>query len=236
MIVLGLARGRERREPAQVAEHHHDLHAPPLEHAVVARPVDEFRHLGREEAPETVDALLPLLRQGQLARHRVEAGRQPPQFVPGRDRDAVIEMARADLLGPVLELPDRVRSCAGQPKGEQRPRRRRRGGAGRPSATGRRRSGRRPRPGADARSRSSRRPGTRAMAAMTAAPEASWPIADPPRPNGVAQQPERARRRIVTAAQHQADVGMRDQPALPSSTRPCRPARHGSPRSPPRSA
>jgi hypothetical protein len=94
--------GGERREPAQVAEHHDHFDALAVEHAVIAGSIDQFRHLRREKALEPVDTLRMLLRDRQLARHLIEPGGQPPKFVPRRNLDAIVELARADALGTLL--------------------------------------------------------------------------------------------------------------------------------------
>ena len=58
---FGVGARRECGEAAQVAEHHDDLDAPPVENAVVADPVDQFSHLRREESLEAADAFRAFL-------------------------------------------------------------------------------------------------------------------------------------------------------------------------------
>jgi len=83
------------------------------------RPIDQFGHLRGEEAPQPVDPLRTFLRYRQLARHLVEPGCEPPEFISGRDRDPMVEVACADALGTVLQEADRPGHASGQPIGER---------------------------------------------------------------------------------------------------------------------
>src|SRR6516164_1184551 len=94
--------GRKSREVAQIAKNRNNLAPLSFQHQLFGL-LNDFRHLWRQESLQALDAFGFLLGNGQFARHLVEAIRQLLELVAARDRDAMVEMAGADSLSPVLE-------------------------------------------------------------------------------------------------------------------------------------
>src|SRR4051812_29942179 len=82
--------------------------------------LDQLSDLWREKAFQAGDALRAFLRQGQLTGHPIEASREMLQLVTGRDRDSMVEIAGADLLGALLQEADWTDHATRQQIGEQR--------------------------------------------------------------------------------------------------------------------
>ena len=103
---------------SQVAEYDDDFCAAPVQHAVIARSIDKVGHLRCEESLELRYAFLVLLRERQFGSHLVKAVCKTLKFVPGLDRNAVVEGPGADPLGAFLKQPYRfghpVRQCIGK--------------------------------------------------------------------------------------------------------------------------
>src|SRR5262249_3675578 len=105
-------------EAAQIAENRDNLTPLSVQNPLIGL-LHQFRHLWRKESLQAVDALRFFLGDRQFFRHLIEAICQLLQFVPARDRDAMVELSGAYPLNSLLELANRTRHPVRKPVGER---------------------------------------------------------------------------------------------------------------------
>ena len=110
MTSSGAAPAENAVKPRKSQNTDDDLCAATLQHTVVARSIDKFGHLRRQESLQLRYAFLVLLRDGQLGSHLVKAVRKALKLIAGLDGNAVVEGPGADPLGSLLEHALSVRS------------------------------------------------------------------------------------------------------------------------------